>query len=74
MVNPKTKTFSIYELIIEFEAGCVSKDHIEYAKRKFADKLYFDITDYLTYIPLFLFIHDRIVKNPFLVTSQSNQI
>ena len=61
-VNPTTKTLSIYELIIEFEAGGVSKEHIEYAKTKFSGKLYFDITDYLTYIPLFLYIHSKIGK------------
>lgn len=65
LVNSKTKTFTRYDLLIEFEAGGVTREHIEFARRKFSDNLYFEITDYITYIPLFLLIHDRIVNNPF---------
>lgn len=65
LVNSKTKSLSIKDLIIEFEAGGVTREHVEYAKKKFEDNLYFDITDYVTYIPLFLYIHDRIIKDPF---------
>ncbi len=49
--------------MIEFEAGGVTKEHIEFARNKFSDKS-FEISDYITYIPLFLTIHNRIVKDP----------
>ena len=64
LVNAKTKMLTNQELMIEFEAGGVTKEHIDFARRKFSDKLYFEITDYITYIPLFLCIHSRIIKNP----------
>ncbi len=64
LVNTKTKMLTNHELMIEFEAGGVTKEHIDFARRKFSDKLYFEITDYITYIPLFLCIHSRIIKNP----------
>jgi hypothetical protein len=65
LVDNRTKTINIAELLIEFEAGGVTREHIDYAREKFKEKESFDLLDYLTYIPLFLFIHDRIVVNPF---------
>ena len=64
LVNPFKKTFLIRDLMIEFKAGGVSEEHIEFAKQKFSNKKSFDLIDYLTYIPLFVFMHDQIVKNP----------
>ena len=64
LVDRTTKSIIISELMVEFEAGGVTKEHIEFAKQKFSFKYSFDILDYLTYIPLFVFIHDRIIKNP----------
>jgi hypothetical protein len=63
LVNSKSKKLSNSELMIEFEAGGVTKEHIEFAKNKFSDKS-FEISDYITYIPLFLTMHNRIVKDP----------
>lgn len=64
MANKSTKTIEINELMIEFEAGGVSNEHLRFAKEKFSNKFEFDLIDYLSYIPLFVFIHDRIVSNP----------
>jgi hypothetical protein len=65
LVDRQTKTINMRDLLIEFEAGGVTHQHVEYAREKFRDKQYFDLLDYLTYIPLFVYIHDRVVDNPF---------
>ena len=64
LVDRSTKSIIISELLVEFKAGGVTKEHIEFAREKFKFKYSFDLLDYLTYIPLFVFIHDRIIKNP----------
>ena len=64
LVDRSTKCIIISELMVEFEAGGVTKEHIEFARQKFSFKSSFDLLDYLTYIPLFVLIHDRIIKNP----------
>lgn len=64
LADKTTKTIQIDDLMIEFGAGGVTPEHVAFAKEKFAEKSQFDLLDYLTYIPLFIFIHDRIVANP----------
>ena len=54
----------IEDLMIEFEAGGVTPEHLAFARSKFSNKSHFDLLDYLSYIPLFVYIHDRIVRNP----------
>lgn len=66
LVNPLNKTIDMDDLMIEFCAGGVTSQHLAFAREKFAceQKSHFDLLDYLKYIPLFVFIHDRIVRNP----------
>ena len=64
LVDKRTRTINIRDLLIEFEAGGVTREHVEYAREKFKDKMHFDLLDYLTFIPLFVYMHDRIVLNP----------
>ncbi len=65
LVNTKSKKLTNQDLMIEFKAGGVTNEHIEFARNKFSDKFYIDITDFITYIPLFLTMHNRIIKDPF---------
>lgn len=67
LVDQETKLICIKDVLIEFEAGGVTSKHVEYAKEKFSHKIYFDIVDYLTYIPLFVHIHDKIIRNPLII-------
>lgn len=62
--DARTRTIDMHDLMIEFEAGGVTAEHVQFAREKFSDKSEFDILDYLSYIPLFVYIHDRIVSNP----------
>ena len=65
LVDKETKTVRLDELLIEMQAGGVTQEHLKYAKEKFVGKSYFDLLDYLTYIPLFVHIHQKIIRDPF---------
>jgi len=65
LADQKSKTISVSELMIEFAAGGVTGPHIDFAREKLSKKLTFDLLDYISYVPLFVYIHDKIVVNPF---------
>ncbi|CAF0792970.1 unnamed protein product [Brachionus calyciflorus] len=67
LADRETKLIYINDVLIEFEAGGVTSKHVQYAKEKFSQKTYFDLIDYLSYIPLFVHIHDKIVTNPLII-------
>ena len=71
LVDQDTKRVRLDDLMIEMKAGGVSNEHIVYAQEKFSDKISFDLLDYLTYVPLFIHIHEKICINPF---NQNDQI
>ena len=64
LVDPQSRTICIEDLMVEFEAGGVTNEHVQFARMKFAHKASFDLLDYLSYIPLFIYMHDRIISNP----------
>lgn len=53
-------------LLVELTAGGLTSEHVELVVRKFnRDQTgIIDFLDFLTYIPLFLEIHSRIVDDP----------
>jgi hypothetical protein len=65
LVDRDTKMIHREDLFIEMRAGQVTKEHIEYAREKFVDKSNFDLLDFLTYCPLFVNIHNKIIFDPF---------
>lgn len=65
LVDAETRMIHREDLFIEMKAGQVTKDHIEYAREKFCDKSNFDLLDFLTYCPLFINIHNKIIVDPF---------
>ena len=65
LVDIDTKRVKLKDLMIEMRAGNVTNEHIQYAEEKFSEKPSFDLLDYLTYIPLFIHIHEKIVLDPF---------
>ena len=54
-------------LMYQVRAGCISPEHEAIIIAKFSEggKTYIDFIDFLTYILLFLEIHDTITANPF---------
>jgi len=65
LVDKDTKTVRLDDLMIEMQAGGVAQDNLRYAREKFYGKASFDLLDYLTYIPLFVHIHQSIIDQPF---------
>ncbi|XP_070534036.1 uncharacterized protein [Ptychodera flava] len=57
---------SIRNLAIECAAGGITKEHTQFIIDKFnrEGKNYVDFLDYLTYVPLFIEIHDNICQDP----------
>jgi hypothetical protein len=65
LVNEDTKLIKVDDLLIEMKAGGVSTEHIKHASEKFSGSPTFDLLDYLAYCPLFVAMHEKIVRNPF---------
>lgn len=65
LVDKGSKMVQLNDLMIELKCGGVTDDHVKYAQEKFQDKKCFDLLDYLTYIPLFVHIHEKIIFDPF---------
>ncbi|XP_071854255.1 uncharacterized protein [Apostichopus japonicus] len=63
----RTGEIPVRNLAYELEAGGLKEDHIQMVTDKFdrEDKGVVDFLDYVTYIPLFIDIHDSIVSDPF---------
>lgn len=63
--DPDTNMMSKEKLIIELRAGGISRQHIEEVEKGLMSKrTELDFLDFLTYIPLFLYIHDSVIQNP----------
>ena len=64
--DPDTNLMSKEKLVIELKAGGISPQHETFVRKhltKSNKKL--DFLDFVTYIPLFILIHQSVVKNPF---------
>jgi len=51
---------------VELQAGGLTQEHVEYVvdRLNHEDKGFVEFLDYLTYVPLFVEIHDAIYGNP----------
>ena len=63
-VDPETNKISIDQLCVELRAGGVSYEHECEVREELAHMDGLDLLDFLTYIPLFIMIHDSVVDNP----------
>jgi len=63
-VDPATNFMSTDKLLLELKAGGVGLEHENEARRKLAAEKPIDFLDFLTYIPLFMMIHDSVIANP----------
>jgi hypothetical protein len=53
------------QLCIELRAGGISPEHEMEVREKLGHLKALDLLDFLTYIPLFIMIHESVVDNPF---------
>ncbi|XP_022791959.1 uncharacterized protein LOC111331165 isoform X2 [Stylophora pistillata] len=63
-VDEATKTISLEELMLGLTAGGLSDDQKEQTMKILGKTACLDYLDFLTYIPLFIHIHDHILQDP----------
>ncbi|XP_064617348.1 uncharacterized protein LOC135481447 isoform X3 [Liolophura sinensis] len=64
-VDTESNTVSLDQLCVELQAGGISREHQFDVRRKLGHLTSLDLLDFLSYIPLFVIIHESVVKNPF---------
>ncbi|XP_052242008.1 trichohyalin-like isoform X2 [Dreissena polymorpha] len=63
-VDRETNKISIDQLCVDLRAGGVSMEHELEVREKLAHLHALDLLDFLTYVPLFIMIHQSVVQNP----------
>ncbi|XP_048769287.1 uncharacterized protein LOC125675583 isoform X9 [Ostrea edulis] len=63
-VDKETNRISLDQLCIELRAGGVSEKHEKEVREKLSHLKSLDLLDFLTYVPLFIMIHQSVVNNP----------
>lgn len=63
-VDKDTNSISIDQLCVELRAGGVSWEHEMEVREKLSHLHALDLLDFLTYVPLFIMIHESVVQNP----------
>ena len=63
-VDPETNTIPLPQLCVELRAGGVSYEHELEVRDRLGHLQALDLLDFLTYIPLFIMLHEAIVENP----------
>lgn len=63
-VDELTKKLPIDKLCLELKAGGVSPYHEQEVRHRLGWMKALDILDYLTYMPLFIMIHESVIENP----------
>ena len=59
-----TNTIPLPQLCVELQAGGVTETHVAEVQEKLQHLVALDLLDFLTYIPLFILIHQSVVNNP----------
>ncbi|XP_052709606.1 uncharacterized protein LOC128184239 isoform X11 [Crassostrea angulata] len=63
-VDNETNRISLEQLCIELRAGGISEKHEREVREKLGHLKSLDLLDFLTYVPLFIMIHQSVVDNP----------
>ena len=63
-VDPDTNKISLDQLCVDLRAGGVSLEHEFEVRQKLSHLDALDLLDFLTYVPLFIMIHESVVENP----------
>ncbi|KAL3882406.1 hypothetical protein ACJMK2_028749 [Sinanodonta woodiana] len=63
-VDYDVNKISIDQLCVELRAGGVSKEHEMEVREKLGHIEALDLLDFLTYVPLFIMIHQSVINNP----------
>ncbi|XP_056430516.1 uncharacterized protein LOC130369371 isoform X2 [Hyla sarda] len=63
-IDAESKSISVEQLLVELKAGGISREHEEAAQLELSHIKKLDILDFLTYLPLFVLIHNSVISNP----------
>lgn len=63
-MDTESNTVSLDQLCVELQAGGISRKHQIDVRKKLGHLTSLDLLDFLTYIPLFVIIHESVVENP----------
>ncbi|XP_075062079.1 uncharacterized protein LOC142150791 [Mixophyes fleayi] len=63
-IDAESKSISVEQLLVELKAGGISREHEEAAQLELSHIKKLDILDFLTYLPLFVLIHNSVIANP----------
>lgn len=63
-MDKENNSISIDQLCVDLRAGGVSFEHELEVREKLAHLQALDLLDFLTYVPLFIMIHESVVENP----------
>ena len=64
-VDPYINKIPLDQLCVELRAGGVANENITEVREKLGHLKALDLLDFMTYIPLFIMIHESVVHNPF---------
>ncbi|XP_040200213.1 uncharacterized protein LOC120932123 [Rana temporaria] len=63
-IDAESKSISVEQLLVELKVGGISREHEEAAQLQLSHIKKLDILDFLTYLPLFVLIHNSVISNP----------
>ncbi|XP_048464014.1 uncharacterized protein LOC125485406 isoform X2 [Rhincodon typus] len=63
-LETESTTISVQQFLVELKAGGISRIHEEEVRRELQHTKALDLLDFLTYLPLFVLIHNSVITNP----------
>ncbi|XP_067906237.1 uncharacterized protein [Heterodontus francisci] len=63
-LESESTTISVQQFLVELKAGGISRVHEEEVRKELQHTRALDLLDFLTYLPLFVLIHNSVVSNP----------
>ncbi|XP_078423772.1 uncharacterized protein LOC144696402 [Cetorhinus maximus] len=63
-LDSESSTISVQQFLVELKAGGISRVHEEEVRKELQHTKALDLLDFLTYLPLFVLIHNSVVSNP----------
>ncbi|KYO36452.1 hypothetical protein Y1Q_0024193 [Alligator mississippiensis] len=63
-IDSQSCSFTVDQFLVELKAGGISEEHEAAVQRELKHIKKLDVLDFLTYLPLFVLIHNSVIANP----------
>ncbi|XP_067392212.1 serine-rich adhesin for platelets-like [Emydura macquarii macquarii] len=63
-IDSQSSSITVDQLLVELKAGGISEEHEKAVQRELQHIQKLDLLDFLTYLPLFILIHNSVIANP----------